>query len=124
MIRIYEYLKTVEYIQNENDILSESSIYLEKEIDDNLLVVDLNETSLKIQFNLNENYFFENLEEIFKNYFQGKYIVKNYCYNDSLLYSKFIWKEKKLRKNNFKTKYCVLRCKKINEIEIMQGIPW
>jgi hypothetical protein len=122
--RKFEYLEQIKYQFNENDSLDKSSIYLEKEINENLLVIDLKKDSLKIQFNLNENYFFENIEKIFDNFFLGNYFIKLYSNNEDLLYSKLIWTKKEMRKYNFRTKYGFLRCKKINEIEIIQGIIW
>ncbi|MGK6342181.1 hypothetical protein ACMGDK_08090 [Chryseobacterium sp. DT-3] len=122
--RKFKYLERIEYRFNENDNLDKSSIYLEKETNENLLVIDLKKDSIKIQFNLNENYFFESIEEIFENFFKGNYFIKLYSNNEDLLYSKLIWKKKEMRKYNFRTKYGFLRCKKINKIENIQGVAW
>ncbi|PQA91478.1 hypothetical protein B0A69_16820 [Chryseobacterium shigense] len=122
--KIRQQLISSKYSLGKDDILNEKLIHLEKVISEDLVVVDLEKESIKIQFNLNENYYFENVKDIFFNFFKGDYTIKYYCNNESLLYSKFIWKNKELKKFNFKTKYGFLRCKKINKIEQVQGIAW
>lgn len=121
---IERHLISLNYSLNTADIMENKLIHLEKEINENLLIMDIEKDSIKIQFNLNENYYFENIKNIFLNFFTGNYIIKNYCNNESLLYSKFIWKNKELKKFNFNTKYGFLRCKKINKIEKVQGVSW
>ncbi|AZA47445.1 hypothetical protein EG346_04270 [Chryseobacterium carnipullorum] len=122
--KIRQQLISSKYSLGKDDILNEKLIHLENEISEDLVVVDLEKESIKIQFNLNENYYFENVKDIFLNFFKGDYTIKYYFNNESLLYSKFIWKNKELKKFNFKTKYGFLRCKKINKIEQVQGIAW
>jgi hypothetical protein len=122
--KIHQHLISSKYSLGKDDILNDTLIHLEREINENLVVIDLEKESIKLQFNLNENYYFENINDIFFSFFNGAYMIKYYCNNESLLYSKFIWKNKELRKFNFKTKYGFLRCKKINKIEQVQGIAW
>lgn len=66
----------------------------------------------------------ENQSKAFHAFVLGDYHIKKYYYNETLLYSKFIWENRELRKFNFKTKYGFLRCKRINKIELVQGIAW
>ncbi|KPH11438.1 hypothetical protein [Chryseobacterium sp. ERMR1:04] len=122
--KIRQHLISSKYSLGKDDILNDKLIHLEKETNENLVVVDLEKESIKIQFNLNENYYFENVKDIFFNFFKGDYTIKYYCNDENLLYSKFIWKNNELRKFNFKTKYGFLRCKKINKIEQIKGIVW
>ena len=121
---IHQYIISSEYIFDKDDIITDTTIHLEREFNQNLLIIDLEEDLVKIQFNLNENYFYEKVKEIFICFFQGNYMIKNYYHNEKLLYSKLIWKDKELKKYNFKTKYGFLFCKKINNIKIVEGVKW
>lgn len=122
--KISSFLYKIRYNFSENDILNRTFIYLEKEYDDSLLSIEIEKSVIKIQFNLQENCFFKNIENIFYDYFNSKYKIKYYYNNERILYSKFIWQSKELKRYNFKTKYGFLHCRKINRIETIQGINW
>lgn len=124
MEAILKYINQSEYILSKNDILSKSYIFLEKNIEGNLLCIEIDSESIKIQFNLIEQYYFENIEDIFFDFFEGTYVVKYYLRNSSILYSKLVWGNKKLKKYNQRTKYGFHLCKRINKIEIVKGIKW
>lgn len=98
-------------------------IYLDFE-KENYVSMQIAYKFIKIQFNTQENYFYENIEQIFINFIKGNYIIKYYLNNDKVLYSKFIWKNKNLKKYNFKTKYGFHFCRKINNIEVVKGVEW
>lgn len=121
---IHQYIILSKYIFDKDDIITDTAIHLEREFNQNLLIIDLEKDLVKIQFNLNENYFYEKVKEIFICFFQGDYIIKNYCHNEKLLYSKLIWKDKELKEYNFKTKYSFHFCKKNNNIKIVEGVKW
>lgn len=66
--KIRQQLISSKYSLGKDDILNEKLIHLENEISEDLVVVDLEKESIKIQFNLNENYYFENVKDIFLNF--------------------------------------------------------
>jgi hypothetical protein len=112
-------------VDNKYIILSnkQRTVY-ENIVDDNILNVNLYDDFVEIRFNIVEGVFVDSIDRLCNEFFKGNYFIKYYCNNENLLYSKFLWKKKELRKFNFKTKYGFLRCKKINKIEQVQGIAW
>lgn len=96
---------------------SVGSVQLTVSINDHDIYIEYNRLKRKISSQKNQS-------QVFNDFVLGNYIIKNYFYNESLIYSKFIWKNKELRKFNFKTKYVFLQCKKINKIEKIKGIIW
>lgn len=124
MKKIIEYLKFSNYIFGKNDHIDKEYIFLEKIIKDNLLCVEIDFDSIKIQFNLIEQFYFESIEEIFFDFFKGNYILKYYMNKENILYSKLVWKDKKLKKYNVKVKYFHFCCKKISKIDIEKGVAW
>ncbi|MGG5209819.1 hypothetical protein ACQWU4_12780 [Chryseobacterium sp. MIQD13] len=88
--------------------------------------ISINDHDIYIQYNnLKKRIpFLENQSRVFNDFVLGNYYIKNYYCDSNLIYSKFSWKNKELRKFNFKTKYVFLRCKRINRIEKIKGIVW
>lgn len=99
-------------------------IVYENIVGDNILNVSLYDDFAEIRLNIVKGIFVENIDKLCHEFFKGNYLIKYYCNNDNLLYSKFIWKNKELRRFDFKTKYGFLRCKKVNRIKKIQGIAW
>ena len=92
--------------------------------DNNFLYLVLYKDFAEIKFNIIELVVVENINTLCDEFIKGNYTIKLYMNNKSLLYSKLVWKKNGLKKYNQKTKYGFLRCKKINEIEIIKGIHW
>lgn len=92
----------------------------------NELTVSINDHDIYIQYNKLKTRipYQENQSKVFNDFVSGNYIIKNYYNNLILLHSKFIWKNKELKEFNFKRKYFLGRCKKINRIEKIQGVSW
>ncbi|ASW74899.1 hypothetical protein IQ37_12625 [Chryseobacterium piperi] len=126
LLHIIEYLNKRNYIFDKTSIVNNSNIYIEKEIDGKLLSIDLRKDLIKIQFNLIENYFFEDIEEIFTSFFEGKYVIKYYYSKEKIIFSKLKWLKKSsiLQQNNIKTKYKLFDCSSVNKIEKDIGIDW
>jgi len=91
---------------------------------DNFLYLVLYKDFAEIKFDIIELVIVNNIDMLCNEFIKGNYSIKLYLNNRNLLYSKFIWKDKNLRKYNQKTEYGFLRCKKIKEIEIIQGVIW
>ncbi len=66
----------------------------------------------------------ENQTRVFRDFVLGNYCVKYYYHDEKLLYSKFIWKNKDLKKFNFNVKIFFFQCRKINHVETIKGITW
>ncbi|AZI20668.1 hypothetical protein [Chryseobacterium taklimakanense] len=92
--------------------------------DNNLLRLLLYDDFVEIKFNIIEIVLTKNIKELYQEFLKGNYHIKMYRSNGSLLYSKFIWNKRELRKYNQKTKYGFLRCRKVNAIENIDGIIW
>ena len=69
---IYQYIILSKYIFDKDDIITDTAIHLEREFNQNLLIIDLEKDLVKIQFNLNENYFYEKVKEIFYLFFSRR----------------------------------------------------
>ncbi|MDD1525122.1 hypothetical protein CYV15_05990 [Riemerella anatipestifer] len=92
--------------------------------DNNYLILSLYNDFVEIKFNIVEVILTKNIDELYQEFLNGNYYIKMYRRDNYLLYSKFVWKRRELRKYNQKTKYGFLRCKKINKVEMVKGIPW
>ena len=51
---IHQYIILSKYIFDKDDIITDTAIHLEREFNQNLLIIDLEKDLVKIQFNLNE----------------------------------------------------------------------
>lgn len=91
---------------------------------DNFLYLVLYKDFAEIKFNIVNLVIVNNIDILCDEFIKGNYFIKLFLNNGNLLYSKFIWKDKKLRQYNQKTKYGFLRFKKINKIQKIQGIMW
>jgi len=118
-IEINEYKKFILY--------EDGNTYMFEYLDGtNELTVSINDHDIYIQYHKLKTRipYQENQSKVFNDFVSGNYFIKNYYNSKILLYSKFMWKSKDLKKFNFKTKYGFLPCKKINKIEQVQGIAW
>ncbi|MCJ7933841.1 MAG: hypothetical protein MUW56_09445 [Chryseobacterium sp.] len=116
---INKYRKFMLY-EDGNTYMFENTIGLDQ------ITVSINDHDIYIQYNKLKRRipFQENQSRVFNDFVLGNYYIKNYYHDKSLLYSKFIWKNKELKKFNFQTKYGFVQFKKINKIEQVQGIAW
>lgn len=109
-------------------LLEEERFVIEFEFEEEFFKLELDNNFLNIQIDSIEKYYvFEHdseIKELVGELFNGNYVRKYFIdKNEKVKFLKLIWKNKKLKRYNFKYRIGMLKCKnKIENISVKNGI--